>query len=268
MNEHIRPMATFKNACPELYKFYNSSLIFEGTFSAKQKENNFYWMYAIANSKIPINKDNKPNSFYWKDGSTMQNKCTVVEMGRLLLYGWYYNNVNFTLELCENIYNAYIYKQDNNITFNDLDFSKAIYHIKDNFIYYYQNKNDLKIYMLKYFFDKEIKKVLPKLPEELKEFDSAFNHILKIKKTCLAKDKDYYYKQCNKYEDYTEYLEDILEQNNIKYLPFNKYTLPTKEGDEYMAKIVSIEKKYQENCNNILLKNNLLDISEDRKQLT
>lgn len=270
MCKNIRPLAAFKKTNPETYRRYGKEYnLFEGNFSAKQKENNFYWSYAFFNSEIPMRIDEKPNSFYWKDEDTMQNKCTITEIGRLLLYGWYYDNEKFTLEISRNLYNAYIYKIEHNIIFNDLEFSEAIQHIRDNFIYYYQNEEDLKIYMLKHFFEKEIKAILPEPPERLKLFDILMNQFKVEREANLKKDKNYYYNKCGDYEGYAEYLEEMLEQNYIDHSSFEEHCKEQQNGcDAYLEEINSIDIKYQEDCKNILLKNNLLNTLKEQKQLT
>lgn len=270
---NIRPIATYKKLNPETYKFYNESSMFSGTYSTKQKENNFYWCYAFHNSNIPFkNSSDNPSNFdyniYFRDYNTMQNIGTITEMGRLLLTGWYYNIVNFTLEVCKNVYNAYCFKVEKGKQFNDLEFAKAVKHIRDNVLYYHHNEKEFKIYLLKHFFEKELTKLLPEPPEKLKNYNGAIEFLKEIHELRLKKDKNWYVKNFNRLEDYLEYLTGILDEYGIEYLSEKEFEEAGKqENEEYWKEIEDSQKEYDEQCKNIILGSNILE-HQERKMLT
>lgn len=258
-NKHIRPIASYRKANPELYRVINYN-VSDTKLSKKQEENNFYWMYACFELDFfKRSKEGGFNKFCWKDENTKNNICTITEMGRLHLTGWYYNIENFTLGLCKKLYAAYNYKIDNNIQFNDLEFSKAIIHIRENIGYYYHNENELKIYLLKHFFEKEIQKLLPHPPEEYQHLLEVIDFLEDIKKRNLKKDPEFYYHRTDDLENYTIYLEELLESYGISYLSEEDFLKQNKkDSEEYVKQIQQQESEYIEKCNAVLLKTNLL----------
>jgi hypothetical protein len=236
MDKNIRPLSAYKNANPSFYTHYKeaSGVIFK-TQSKKQEENNWYWAYGFLVSKIPhVIEGEKSTGFYFhKTENRIVNKCTAVEVGRLCLVGWYYNIENFALNICENIYNAFCLKNEKNIEFNDLEMAEALKHIRENIIYYYNNEDSLKIYMLEHFFKEQIKGILPELPEEIKVINEWKEHFENIKKKNEKKDKDYYYKRSDELESYNYYLEQILEEYGIEHLTQEEY----REREEYNASL-------------------------------
>ncbi|MEW6274210.1 MAG: hypothetical protein AB1556_03735 [Bacillota bacterium] len=185
--------------------------------------------------------------------NTPNNKCTITEMGRLLLTGWYYNIENFTKKIYRQIFNAYRYKAENGIQFNDLEFAEAVKHIRENIGYYYHHENELKIYMLEHFFKEYIKPFLPKQPKELEAFAWAVKIIQKEKER-IKRDPDYYWQRLDDLESYVTYLEEILEDHGIEYLSLEEYTAQReRNGEEYLERLSEIEREYRKKCAAVLL---------------
>lgn len=253
-DKHIRPIAAYKRVNPELYKHYNDIVSVLGlkAGSSKQKENNFYHAYGMYMCGESVTED-KTGFFVANDNYV--NICTITEMGRLLLTGWYYNIENFTIDICRKLYNAYAYKKNNNIVFNDLEFAKAIIYIRENAGYYYHNEDELKIYLLNHFFEKETKDLLPPAPKIFQIIDIVGRE----KKNNLKSDKDYYYKRADFLDSYVEHLQDVLDEYNISYQTEDEHKeIYDKEEKEIISDIVKEIDEHEEKCKAILLKSNLL----------
>ena len=238
MSKVIRPLIAFKRLYPELYNGVYLRLLESN--SAKGRENEFYLWYAYFELGIK-----GLDSFFWTTQGNFTNKVTVSEVGRLLLYGWYYNLEDWTKEIGIYIYNAYKKIESNKETFNDLDFAKAVKHIRENIKYYYQNKTELKLYILKTFFNDEIQDLLPQKPKELIEHESLIEFIKSIRVNQRKKGVDYWINKSEDLENYLSYLEETLENYNIDFLNFEDYTNKQKiNSNEYFDTIERLEETY------------------------
>lgn len=252
MSKVIRPLIAFKRQNPELYNTIYLPLLESN--SAKGRENEFYFFYAISN----LGRKGKDSFFFTTQGS-FTNKGTVSEVGRLLLYGWYYNVEDWTKEIGIYIYNAYKKIENNKETFNDLDFAKAVKYIRENIEYYYQNKTELKLYILKTFFNDEIQDLLPQKPKELIEHESFIKFIKSIRVNQRKKGVDYWINKTEDFEYYLSYLEETLENYNIDFLSFEDYINKQKINDnKYFDTIERLEETY----NTSIKKNELLKLTK------
>jgi hypothetical protein len=238
MSKVIRPLTAFKRLNPEYYNKVYLPLL--QSKSEKGRENEFYLWYSIFKLGIK-GKD----SFFWTTEGSFTNKVTVSEVGRLLLYGWYYNIEDWTKEIGIYIYNAYKKIENNKETFNDLDFAKAVKYIRENVKYYYQNKTELKLYILETFFNDEIQKLLPQKPKELIEHESAIKFGETIRIYQRKKGVDYWINKSEDFEGYSYYLEEILENYNIDFLSFEDYIKKQNiDNNEYFDTIKRLEETY------------------------
>lgn len=238
MNKVIRPLIAYKRLNPELYNKVYLPLLESN--SAKGRENEFYLWYA--NLELGIKG---MDSFFWTTKCKFTNKGTVSEVGRLLLYGWYFNIGDWTKEIGIYIYNAYKKTEKNKETFNDLDFAKAVKYIRENIKYYYQNKTELKFYILETFFNDEIQELLPEKPKELIKHESTIKFGELISKARRKKGVDYWMNKSEDFEGYSYYLEEILENYNIDFLSFEDYIKKQNINDnEYFDTIKRLEETY------------------------
>lgn len=244
----IRPLVAFKKENKKAYDFFIASMQPKGT--KKSVENQFYWWYCYINLHNEICEKDILNPFFWNDAETFTNKGAVSELGRLLLYGWYFNNdgetEKFTLQVVRWIYNAWL---KNVKGFNDNKYRKFVKMIRDNFNYYYHNQKQVKIDLLKEFFNDELETYLPKKPKEIKEFEEVIEFVNKIKDNHLKKDKDFYYKRADKLEQYVFYLQEILDNYNIPYETEDEFSLVVDEEKDNW--INDLQKKYDEYENNV-----------------
>ena len=240
----IRPLVAFKKKKKE---YYNNWLRFmTPTGSKKSIENQFYWWFCYRQVRDEFCEKDVLNPFFWNDAETFTNKGTISELGRLLLYGWYYDEIEFTMQVCKWVYNAWL---KNNKGFNDAKHKKFVKSIRDNFNYYYHNQKQVKIDLLKEFFNDELETYLPEKPKELKEFEETIEFVNKIKENNLKKDKDFYYKMADKFENYAYYLQGILDAYNIPYESEDEFILVIDEEKEDWVN--DIQKKYDDYENNV-----------------
>jgi hypothetical protein len=247
MSKEIRPLTAYKKANPEIYKFYLSCI--EKPTSKKGIENDFYFWYAILQLKKVEDKSN----FFLTPNGDFTNKGTVSEIGRLLLYGWYYNIENWAQNVAMYIYKAYNKKIKSEDIFNDLEFKKAINHIRDNIAYYYNKEQELKLYILETFFNKKLQKILPEKPKSLKEHDNSVQFLLKIRENQKKKGIDYWINKTDDLEQYSYYLIDILEKYNLEFLSFEDYNkIEQLETEKYYKNIDNLRVEYKDSyINNI-----------------
>ena len=253
MSKVIRPLAIFKKLNPELYNIYLGLM---DSKSLKGKENDFYFYYCNFN----LDKRGKDSFFYNSEGMCT-NKGTVSEIGRLLLYGWYHNIESWSKEIGGYIYNAYKKIESSGETFNDLDFKKAVKHIRENIIYYYQNEPELKLYILETFFNNKLQELLPEKPKELKEFDNAIEFLERLRIVERKKGIDYWINRAGEFETYILYLNSYLEETikyNLEFLNFEDWKKESKQNDnEYLNRVDKIDKNYKASYKDIIKKINL-----------
>lgn len=254
MSKVIRPLASYKKLNPELYNIYLSLM---DSKSLKGKENDFYFFYCNFN----LGK-NGPDSFFYNSERMCTNKGTVSEIGRLLLYGWYYNIESWSIEIGGYIYNAYKKIESSGETFNDLDFKKAVKHIRENIKYYYQNDPELKLYILETFFNNKLQKLLPEKPKELKEHDNAIEFLERLRIVQTKKGIDYWINRAEDFETYISYLNSYLEETyenyNFEFLNFEDWKKENKQYDnEYFNRVDKLDKNYKASYKDIIKKINL-----------
>ena len=277
MSKTIRPLAAFKKDNSEIYKKLST---LSTASSLKAKENDFYFSYAAYSlgvesikeilhprqidlinrikNELSFTEEEKKNridrvkrgtqhltkteydSFFFNERGEDVIKGTVSEIGRLLLYGWYYDIEDWAQEVALYIYKAYKKIEIAGEAFNDLEFKEAVKHIRENIGYYYHNEPELKLYILETFFNEKLQALLPEKPKELKSYEDTVESILEIRKNQKKKGIDYWINKTEDYEHYSFYLADILEEYNLEFLSFENYC--KKEEEEAKDKYKNIEK--------------------------
>ncbi len=230
---HIRPLTAFKIKNPALY-----DLIIDPTDkglagSKKHHENEFYWNYCFFESGVynfeggnlydEARKSDPTWLFFFKDEHTQNHKAIITELGRLLLTGWYYNLADFTKDICGHVYSGYIKANEQHKVFKELEAAAAVKQIKNSIGYYYNNQEELKMYLLETMFPEEVKQYLPEPPEEVKRHEWIKEVIQNEKERNLKQDKDYYYKLADIQEHYIEHLQELLTQYEIDFISLEEY---------------------------------------------
>jgi len=236
----IRPLVAFKKVNKKSWD--NFIKCWQPTGTKKSIENQFYWNYCCSEFGSKLDKE---HPFFWKD-KTCTNKGTISELGRLLLYGWYYDDEEFSMQVCQWILNAWTKKPK---VFNDGAYKRFVKSIRDDYGYYSQNQNEVKIELLKEFFNDELETYLPEKPKEIKEFEEVIEFLNKIKDNHLKEDKDFYYNRADKLEQYAFYLQEILDNYNIPYQTEDEFSFVIDEEKE--GWINDLQKKYDEYENNV-----------------
>lgn len=138
-----RPLKAYKKANKEYYNFINTNLIVE-VGSKKTNENNFYYHFAIQKLiEIDKNLSTPPETneiFFYKNREIAINKGAIIELGRLLILGWYYNLEDYAKELCLLIVKQYLENKKAKIKTDRLNLMNIIHYIKINIIYFSNNK--------------------------------------------------------------------------------------------------------------------------------
>jgi hypothetical protein len=248
MTKHIRPLTAFKKLNPELYALYSDVFEKKKGLSKKAQENEFYWNYAYfkMNEKALIT----PPPFFWKSENNRNNKLTISELGRLLLTGWHYNIEEYTLELLRYVERSYYKKVKENEAFNDLEIHSVVKHLRENIIYYYQNKDECKFYILDKLFNKTLKSILPPLPEKLKKHEELIDLLTEIRKNQIAKGIDFWINKADELENkvyeleaYADYLkEGIVSYGTGDFLTFDDYKKQIDEEDEVLNQQEEVDK--------------------------
>ena len=98
----IRPLSRLKSVEPEIYEHYKKLTEFINGKSSSQKseENNIYWFIGIAFLSKRLSNE-KLKSFFYKLNGEPKNKGSVSQIGRVLLFGWYYKIEPFTEKILE-----------------------------------------------------------------------------------------------------------------------------------------------------------------------
>lgn len=196
------------------------------------------------------------NSFFFNSIGEETNMGTVSEIGRFLLTGWFYDVQEFSKEISGYVYNAYKKTEASGDVFNDLDFQKAVKHIRENIRYYYNNSQELKLYILKTFFNDKLKTLLPAPPDKLDRHIKAIDFLTEIRKNDKAKGVDFWINKASEYEGYYYYLQEILENCDIDHLSLDDYNKEqNKENDVYWNEIDNLEKDYMNTLSTVNLTN-------------
>lgn len=195
------------------------------------------------------------NSFFFTVTGEETNMGTVSEIGRFLLTGWFYNVQDWSKEISGYVYNAYKKIETSKDVFNDLDFQKAVKHIRENIRYYYNNSQELKLYILKTFFNDKLKTLLPAPPEKLSNHIEIIEFLTEVRKNNKAKGVDFWINKASENERYYFYLQEILENLGIDdFLSLDDYTKEQNaENDEYWNEINNLEKDYYKTLSKVNL---------------
>lgn len=288
MTKHIRPLTAFKKLNPEIYSDIFDSI--PNDLSVKGKENEFYFLYACVYSGIKTknvildpaqisiiegykNKNNPTekeleeftgkvkiasyhltkyeyNAFFYTNEGEPTNKLTISELGRLLLTGWHYGIKEYTQELLRYVERSYYKKVKENEAFNDLEIHSVVKHLRENIIYYYQNKDECKFYILDKLFNKTLKSILPPLPEKLKKHEELIDLLTEIRKNQIAKGIDFWINKADELENkvyeleaYADYLkEGIVSYGTGDFLTFDDYKKQIDEEDEVLNQQEEVDK--------------------------
>lgn len=130
--EQIRPLAGWKKQNPDaLY-----CLMLDVTTHSKKSEDNLLYMWLCwRNTHRLIGIVKEPN-FYFNERGYHKNKGLKVLIGQIIAYGMYYGVEDFSNNIGTNIIKLHSKE-------NDVYCKAAAKHIKNNFVYYYQNPLEL-----------------------------------------------------------------------------------------------------------------------------
>ena len=139
MNKVIRPLSKWKKENEERWQNVYMPLIKDSiSESNKSIENEFYFVFCLFNLK-----EHELDSFFYSSKGNWTNKVLVSELGRLLLYGWYYNIEEWTKEIGIYVYKGYKEREKNKEPLDKKEISIKIKHIRDNIGYYYHNTSEV-----------------------------------------------------------------------------------------------------------------------------
>lgn len=215
MKKIIRPLSWYKKVYKEWYEFYTTGLFRDDySGSVKNKENQFYYNFGfyILYSERNVNLDGKFDKFFFLDENTRNNKTLITEFGRLKMYGLYYeyhysDAPDITDDICRWIKSSW---EKKNSIITDSVFVSVVKYIRENYLYYIFNRDELKIYILEQFFPDEVKPMLPEKPKEL-QIEEILNDISEVeRKKNLKENPNYYWNKSVIQEDYIEYLQSFI----------------------------------------------------------
>lgn len=265
-NKVIRPLIWYKKVYSDDYDIVKRLWIDKFKGSSKDRENAFYYLFGFKELgdifydgyfKRNITEIKTPTDFFFKNGKEVR-KLIITEMGRLLIYGLYYeyhysNLPDITKDICSYIFNSWKLKQE---TFNEKVFTEKLKHIRINYIYYSFHPQDLKLYILESFFNDEITSLLPKKPKELERYEFCKVYVESERKRNLKKDKNYYIKRTEMLENYIEYIkENGFWDFNHDIIDFDSYEeMQNEENKKYWKELDDLEKEYKESLSNIDIK--------------
>ena len=240
MKKVIRPLTAFKKANKELYNIYNT-IFNEGVgTSVKAKENNFYSTFSVLRLK-----DEKTSFdvkyFFWDTSLNKRINITIAtELGRLLLYGWYYNLYDYSEKLCFDVIKVYFKKVKLKEKILDVDFCNVLQDLRINLEYYNIKKDEAKLLILDRLLSSNLKNFYSL---ETKENKEALEFFLTIKKAHKKRGLDYWINRAEDYEGYCYYLQDLLELNNLSFENLNEYFLTRDKEVIETLTAIELEKK-------------------------
>lgn len=132
MSQQIRPLVAFKKENIQYYNRLVQISNYQGT--EKSIENNFYYFYAVTKLREPDVND----SFFFKNKELIINRGIITELGRLLIYGWYYQIADYAKGLCSLIIENYLQGAKGKI--NREKAVGLVRHIRENILYYNNNE--------------------------------------------------------------------------------------------------------------------------------
>lgn len=144
MNKVIRPLSKWKKQNLERWKNVYLPLIEDNAIESKKGvENEFYFFFCLLNlEETDFRSRSEKDSFFFTSKGFHTNKVMVSEIGRIMLLGWYYNIEAWTNEIALCVYRAYKEREKNNETFNSIEVSRKLKHIRENIGYYYNNASE------------------------------------------------------------------------------------------------------------------------------
>lgn len=144
MNKVIRPLSKWKKQNLESWENVYLPLIEDNAIESKKGvENEFYFIFCLLNlEETDFRSKGEKDSFFFTSKGFHTNKVMVSEIGRIMLLGWYYNIEAWTKEIALCVYRAYKEREKNNETFNSIEVSRKLKHIRENLGYYYNNTSE------------------------------------------------------------------------------------------------------------------------------
>lgn len=245
--KHIRPLAAYRKAEPRLFKLYWG--MDETSTSPKGKENSFYWYYACFNlPEIPGGRQwEDSKNIFFNDRGARTNISTITELGRLQLEGWYYDIEDFTDNVARYIYNTYFKKQATGQELNDLEYCKAVKHIRENIGYYHTRPDEVKLFIIEGFFKDDLKPLLPDPPEELKKYEEAVEWVTEMVKNQRRRGVNHWITQAEKWESYAYHLQEILDNYGLEYSDYNTWkAAQAEENKKYWEEIGALQAQRRE----------------------
>lgn len=192
--KHIRPLPAFKRVNKSLYDILFQHAKEEAN-SKKAIERMWYFMFCFSEWYYP--KGIRPPNFIFDEKGNRTNIGTGVEIGQLLLVSWYYNSMEFGIEIADYIFELWQKKQQQGGQFNDLEFAEICRHIRMDFQYYVRHPNNAKLTLYENLF-----------PETMEEGLSLF---LDMRKAQRKKGVNYW---IEKYEDLESRFFELEERLN------------------------------------------------------
>lgn len=130
--KQIRPLVKFKKERKELVQFI---LRDSRSHCEKSEDNEIYAAMCFTNTSGISELKGYPN-FYWNSKGNHSNKGLKILIGQITILGWYYEVEDFANNIGANIIKLHSKE-------NDVYCKAAAKHIKNNFVYYYQNPLEL-----------------------------------------------------------------------------------------------------------------------------
>ena len=252
--KQIRPLSAFKKANKKHFDLITTSADSK-IHSKKQQEIIWYFQYCCLHlssnfdEEFPQDKDAWFKFFFTASGYKRRNVLIISEIGRVMLYGWYYDINEFAERIAMFIIRSML---KNEGKLNDIEYKEACTHIRNNIGYYYQNENELKLYIVRKLFKDELQVLLPEPPERLKFIDEVHTILQNEEKRNLIKNKRHYIEETYKYQEYSIYLELLLEEYNVFYDNFETFTKKEQEKNkDFIQEIEELENEYEKQIRNI-----------------
>ena len=175
--------------------------------------------------------------FFWDTSLNKRINITIAtELGRLLLYGWYYNLYDYSEKLCFDVIKVYFKKVKLKEKILDVDFCNVLQDLRINLEYYNSKKDEAKLLILDRLLSSNLKNFYPL---ETKENKDTLEFILAIRKAQKKRGIGYWINRAEDYEGYCYYLKELLELNNLSNLSLEEYSYSLET--EVIAKLERIE---------------------------
>lgn len=259
MSKQIRPLSLLKRVNPDLYNHLISGGFLGKTgLSKKGTENEAYWLFCImfGEKRDDYNLDDTDSlgrdSFYFRSPDVKNNIATVTELGRLLMIGYCYNNVEeFTKRIAGYVYRAYHKKLEAKQPFNDTDYSELVKYIRENIGYYHTREPEAKLLLLERLFKEELQPLLPPPTEELIKHNRVLEIATKLRKEQRKAGVDKWIDRTEEVEAYAYYLQELLDKiGYTDYLSLKDWIAKDREAlkvenEAYWSRIKLLQDKYR-----------------------